>query len=163
MIHFLCLCPTSYTFQHLPKYQHESKYSVHESLKHFLSKGQRWVEPNPLQGFWSSPLLSASPSPSPLRALSWNPTSSLPWYWSYCFLHWKTDCLCPPPESHLPPSCEGRWSLHLPGDILLPVGYGRGEALCLNEQAQTQSSVPMRKKWGLSGVPGQLKKKKKVV
>lgn len=43
MIHFLCLCPTSYTFQHLPKYQHKNKYSVHESLEHFLSKGQRWV------------------------------------------------------------------------------------------------------------------------
>lgn len=30
----------------------------------------------------------------------------------------------------------------------------RGEAPGLNEQAQTQSSIPGREKWGLSGVPG---------
>lgn len=132
MIHFLCLCPTSYTFQHLPKYQHENKYSVHESLEYFLSKGQRWVEPISLWGCWSSPLLSASLSPSLVLE---------PDFFSSLVLVLRFPSLTDrPPAVHLlraishPPVRADGACVCLETFCCL-LAMVKGEALCLNEPA----------------------------
>lgn len=125
--------------------------SDHESLKHLLPRGRQWVAPISWWGFlqFTSPVCQ-SQSLTAHCSLSWNLTfvpavCLLPWHWPGSLTETHT-AWGPPPESQLPPSCGGDSASVCWGTLCCLLAMVRGEALCLNEQAQTQSSVPVRKR-----------------
>lgn len=119
MTHFLSLCPPPSRIS-----------DAHESLKHFLSKGQRGVEPTSLSGSWDSAFPFTIPSTSPAHwSSSWNPIAA-PAVVTVAFLFLGTGLS----DFFSEPQCR----IHLKATPTLLWGVGK-VCICQDEQAQTQS------------------------